>query len=375
MRVTIKVKISEQPQFVELYDKFLKACQYATDKAFEHKIKHKFALHKLIYYDMRKKFQLKSQFCINAIARGFEAFKSCEDKVVFKSVPLRYDRRTFTFKPNSIRLTINDGRIDVPIHIADYYIKYLAWTYQTADLVRDRQNRYFLHITFSKDIIINKVTRNNVVGVDVGVNNLAVTSDGKVFSGYKTKIMQYQYLRRKLQRKGTKSAKRLLKKVSGRQKRFMRHINHNISKNIVADADIIVLEDLKGIRKSRNKYKGKRLNRWLNSWSFFQLQEFITYKAEMQGKVVKKVNPYMTSQTCSRCGKVGSRYSSSFVCLHCGFASDSDFNASCNLRRHLITMPYNSMDEGKGSFGTSASDIRVKYPAFRQWEYVINPTT
>ena len=369
MRVTIKVKISENPKFVNLYNKFLKACQYASDKAFEHKPTHKFELHKLIYYNMRKRFGLKSQFIINAIARGYESFNSCKDKtdkrVIFKSVPIRYDRRTFTFKSDSVRLTVNKGRIDVPINIASYYTKYLSWNYQTADLVKDSKARYFLHITFSKDINIDDIVtrKSRVVGVDVGVNNLAVTSDGKVFKGHKTRIIQYRYLRRKLQRKGTKSAKRLLKAISGRQKRFMRHINHNISKEIVDTADVIVLENLKGIRKSRNKHrKGKRLNRWLNSWSFFQLQEFISYKAEMRGKIVKKVNPYMTSQTCSRCGEIGSRYSNSFVCLHCGFASDSDFNASCNLRRAIITRPHNSMGEGKGSLGTSASDIRVKYP-------------
>ena len=346
MRVTIKVKISKKPEFINLYNKFLKASQYASDKAFEHKPIHKFELHKLIYYDMRKRFSLKSQFVINAIARGYEAFNSCKDKtnkqVVFKSVPIRYDRRTFTFNPNSVRLTVNKGRIDVLINIASYYTKYLTWNYQTADLIKDRQGRYFLHITFSKDIDIDDIVtrKSRVVGVDVGVNNLAVTSNGKVFSGHKTKIMQYQYLRRRLQRKGTKASKRLLKKISGKQKRFMRHINHNISKEIVADADAIVLEDLKGIRKSRNKHKGKRMNRWLNSWSFYQLQEFITYKAEMQGKLVKKVNPYMTSQTCSNCGKLGSRYSSSFVCSHCNFVCDSDLNASFNLRRHPVTMPH-----------------------------------
>lgn len=364
MRVTIKVKISEHPQLTELFDTYLQACQYASNKAFEHQVKHKFDLHNLIYYDMRKRFKLKSQFVVNAIARGYESFKSCEKQVIFKSVPIRYDRRTFSFKTDCVRLTVNKGRIDVPINIASYYSKYLAWNYQTADLVKDGKGRFFLHITFSKDIPINdKVTRNNsVVGVDVGVNNLAVTSDGKVFKGHKTKIMQHRYLRRKLQRKGTKSAKRLLKKVSGKQKRFMRWINHNVSKEIVTDADAVVLEDLKGIRKSRNKHKGKRLNRWLNSWSFYQLQEFITYKAEMQGKLVKKVNPYMTSQTCSNCQKVGSRYSSSFVCLHCGFTSDSDFNASCNLRRVLITHPNDSSVETKGHLATAVED-RVKYPA------------
>src|SRR3989304_8526519 len=98
----------------------------------------------------------------------------------------------------------------------------------------------------------------------------------------------------------------------------MAWVNHNISKDIVASADTIVLENLKGIRKQR---KGKRFNRWLNSWSFFQLQSFIKYKAEREGKAIVFVSPYMTSQTCSNCLKIGSRYFDFFTCLHCNFSS------------------------------------------------------
>jgi IS605 OrfB family transposase len=154
-------------------------------------------------------------------------------------------------------------------------------------------------------------------------------------------------MRRRLQHKGTKSAKRKLKSLSGRQKRYMRCINHNISKQIVSSADTIVLENLKGIRKTRNKYMGKRLNRWLNHWTFYQLQSFIKYKAEREGKTVIFVNPYMTSQTCSNCDSIGSRYFDSFYCSHCGFSSQSDFNASCNLRRLIINKPIVANDETK----------------------------
>jgi IS605 OrfB family transposase len=335
---TIKIKISPCKELNNLSDSFRQACQYASDYAFEHKVKHKFDLHKHIYYGLRSKFNLKAQFSVNAIAKGFEAYKSCGKKIIFKSCPVRFDRRTFSFSEHKVRLTLSKDRQDFPINVPMYYLKYLDWKYQTADLIKDRKNRYFLHITFSRDININGC-RTQVVGVDVGVNNLAVTSDGKIFSGHKTKIMQFQYLRKKLQAKGTKSAKRLLKQSSGRQKRYMAWVNHNISKEIVADADSIVLEDLNGIRNSRNKHMGKRLNRWLNSWSFYQLQSFIKYKSERVGKVVQFVSPYMTSQTCSNCGKIGSRYFDSFVCNHCGFSSQSDFNASFNLRRLYVTQP------------------------------------
>jgi len=264
---------------------------------------------------------------------------------------------TFSFEKVRIATFTPRQRKDVPIAIPEYYWKYLDWRYQTLEIIKDRKGRLFFHITFSRDVNTPISCGDKILGVDVGVNNLAVCSDGKVFKGHKTKIMQYQYLRRKLQRKGTKSARRKLKSISGRQKRYMRGVNHKISKDIVSSADTIVLENLKGIRKSRDKFMGKRLNRWLNSWSFYQLQQFIKYKAEREGKRIIFVNPYMTSQTCSNCGKIGSRYFDSFSCLHCGFSSQSDFNASCNLRRLNVTQPNVSDDEGKGQL-TTATEFR-----------------
>jgi IS605 OrfB family transposase len=196
---------------------------------------------------------------------------------------------------------------------------------------------------------------NKIIGVDLGVRNLAVCSDGKVFKGHKTKIRQFMYLRRKLQAKGTRSAKRHLKRLSGRQKRYTAWLNHNISRKIVDSADAFVLENLKGITRRRNKYMGKRMNRWLNSWSFHQLQTFIKYKAEYEGKPIVFVKPYMTSRMCSRCDQIGSRYFDSFCCSDCGFMAQSDFNASCNLRRLFVNQPNISNGEVK----TSADGLRL----------------
>lgn len=352
---TIKLKIPKNKELLALSDNYLKACQYAADKAFETKCQNKYTLHHLIYYDLRKLFNLKSQFAINAIARGYEAYSSCKKKVCIKHMPVRFDRRTFTFLNDKISLTTNDKRCVIPLNIPSYYQRYLSWRYQTADIFLDKQGRLFLNITFSKEINAN-VSVARLVGVDLGVNNLAVTSDGQVFKSPKTQIKQFQFMRRKLQAKGTKSARKHLRMISGRQKRFMAWVNHNVSKQIVSRADCIVLENLKGIRKARNKHMGKRLNRWLNSWSFYQLQSFIQYKAEAMGKTVQFVNPYMTSQTCSNCGELGSRYGSSFVCLHCNYDFDADFNASCNLRRLHVTQPNVSNDDGKGRL-TSALEF------------------
>ena len=370
---TIKVKVNKNSELLDMSKTFLQAVQYAIDKGFEAKVSNRFKLHHLVYRDLRQ--WLPADFACEAIAKASENLKAVKlkKKPIMKSCPISFNRNLFTFSFEKVRIaTFTPGqRKDITLNIPEYYWKYLDWRYQTLELVKDRKGKLFFHITFSRDVNTPTSCGNEkVVGVDVGVNNLAVTSDGKVFSGYKTKIIQYQYLRKKLQRKGTKSAKRKLKAISGRQKRYMRGINHIISKKIVASADTIVLENLKGIRKSRNKYCGKRLNRWLNSWSFYQLQGFIKYKAEREGKRVIFVNPYMTSQICSNCCKIGSRYFDSFFCSHCGFSSQSDYNASKNLakfnayytlRRLPVTKPNVSDNEGKGQL-TTEPEFRDKSP-------------
>jgi IS605 OrfB family transposase len=361
---TIKIRIKHNRTLLEMSENFTHAVQYAIDKGFESKIANKFKLHHLVYEKIRKKFKLPADFAIEAIRKASENLKSTKlkKKSIIKKKIISFNRKLFTFSFDKVRLaTFNRyQRIDIPLYAPEYYWKYLDWRYQTLELINNRGVLYF-YITFSREARrhhrdVGKTVENaplscgnKIVGVDLGVNNLAVCSDGNVFKNHKTKIMQFQYLRRKLQVKGTKSAKRHLKKISGRQKRYMAWINHNISRKIVNSADTVVLENLRGIRRQRNRYMGKILNRWLNIWSFYQLQTFIKYKAEFEGKEVVFVNPYMTSQICSKCGQRGSRYYDSFYCSYCGFTAQSDFNASCNLRRLIVSQPNISNDNAKTS--------------------------
>lgn len=363
--VTIKVKIKTNKLLLETMKQYSKAIQYISDKGFSSGIHNRYKLHHLCYYDARGKFNLPSQFIVNANRIASQTLKSVKtnkgSKPVFKEyMPLAFDKRTFTFSFDKVRLTTINSRIDVPIEVPEYYWKYLDWNYQTALLIFDK-NRMFLNITFSRDVKTNVSSCHNskIVGVDVGINNLAVTSDGKVFKTPKTRIKQFHYLRRKLQAKGTKSAKRRLKSLSGRQKRFMTWVNHNVSKEVVNNADVIVMEDLKGIRKIR---KGRRFNRWLNSWAFYQLQNFISYKSILKGSIVAFENPFMTSQTCCECLSTDTiRFGDYFLCLHCGNNTPPDLNASFNLRRLYVTQPNVSVNDTKGQL-TTAVDIRNNLP-------------
>ena len=359
---TIKLKIRNSKELLNMSNTFLKAVQYAIDKGFEAKISNRFKLHHLVYNDLRQ--WLPADFACEAIAKASENLKSTKfkRKPIMKSCPISFNRNLFTFSFDKVRLATFTPRQrkNIPIDIPEYYWKYLDWNYQTLEVIKDRKGRMFFHITFSRQINSNITSRSNgkVIGVDLGINNLAVTSEGVIFKTPKTRIKQFHYLRKRLQSKDTKSAKRRLKALSGRQNRFMRHYNHIVSKAIVSNADVIIMENLRGIRKQR---KGKRFNRWLNSWSFYQLQSFIKYKAEREGKRVVFVSPYMTSQTCSNCLELGSRYYDSFVCLHCGNNMPPDLNASYNLRRLSVTQPNISVDDAKGQL-TTAVDIRDKSP-------------
>ena len=158
----------------------------------------------------------------------------------------------------------------------------------------------------------------------------------------------YNKVRQQLQQKGTRSAKRRLKKISGREKRFVADKNHCISKKIVQDAKknytrpIIVLEDLEGIRKNPRRTKdGKRQ---LNSWSYYQLQRFIGYKALERGIPVVYIDPKYTSQACPQCGHSEkanrNRKIHWFKCKNCNYQSNDDRVASINIRDRGVVSRY-----------------------------------
>jgi IS605 OrfB family transposase len=194
-----------------------------------------------------------------------------------------------------------------------------------------------MNITFSKDI--TDISPNGeIIGIDRGINNLAVSSNNKFYSGKKVKHIsnRYKRQRQKLQKKNTKSAKRHLRSVGAKESRFKADINHCISKQIIADlntGDTVVLEDLSKVRKNSNK-KGKVLRTLVNNWNFYQLEQFIKYKAEIKGITVVKVNAAYTSQICSKCvyQHKDNRKGHLFDCQKCSFRINADLNAARNIK-------------------------------------------
>ena len=142
------------------------------------------------------------------------------------------------------------------------------------------------------------------------------------------------WLRKKLQKVGTKSAKRHLRKISGKEKRFKAEVNHVISKSIIRSlnpGDTLVLEDLKGIRSKKMR---KRVRTLIHNWSFYQLETFLKYKGDAKGISIVYEKANYTSQECSSCGycaRSNRKTQASFCCGKCGFRINADLNASRNI--------------------------------------------
>jgi len=375
---TIKLKIPYKKELLETMRQYSQSAQYALDIGWDNGIYFKKEIHHLTYYPIRETLGLPAQLVCSSRDKACESLKALRKtkkptKPRFKEfLTIRYDARSFTFKKNFVTLASVNGRTKINVEIPEYYKQYLSWKPRSADLVFDRKKRLFLHIAFFRDIDtpINSFS-NEFVGVDVGINHIAVTSNKQFFSGNKIKNyrLKYKRLKAKLQAKGTQSAKRLLRKISGKERRFKAWVNHKISRQIVDNckAGTIALENIKGIRAN----KGRKFNFWLHGWSFYQLQNFIEYKAVRKGIRVVKVSPYNTSKTCSKCSSIGSRSKGFFICSHCGYSLNADLNASYNLAKQhsnadvvlaAVTQPHIQANELEGSLRTIESEVMDKSP-------------
>lgn len=267
----------------------------------------------------------------------------CNFKPVRKEYSaMRYDSRTIRICLESgyATLSTSDGRIKVTFRLSDYYQQYLAWRIKSSTLsFRKNDTTFYLHCQLKSDTPM-EITEQSFLGIDRGIVNIAVCSDNTFFNSkaMKNTRSQYAYLRAQLQSKGTRSAHRHLRRISGRERRFVTDVNHCISKQIVQSTfTIFALENLSKIRVQ--KRQGTTFNRKLNNWAFYELERFIKYKAENLGKRVILVDARFTSQKCSACGHVykGNRNGSQFRCCSCGFELHADLNASRNIAQAGIS--------------------------------------
>jgi len=352
MNLTLKVKLCpDKTQFDSLLrtmERFNDACNFVSDVAFEHRMANKIELQKLIYREVRDKFGLSAQLTVRAIAKVVEVYKR-DKNVQPKFKPhgaIVYDQRIMGWKGvDRVSILSLNGRLIIPFVGYDYFKNRTNRIRGQADLMLVDGVFYLCPIVEVPDAEPIKVK--GVLGVDLGIVNLAVDSDGEVFSGDKVEKVRGKTakLKASLQSTGTKSSKRHLKVISGREERFRRDTNHCISKKIVAKAKdtdrAIALEDLTGIRNRTTVRKAQRSRN--HSWGFYQLREFIEYKGKIAGVPVILVDPRDTSHICPKCAHIEDANRpnrNEFRCVQCGFAGSADHIASINIgARAVVNQP------------------------------------
>lgn len=319
-------------------------------------------LHHATYYHLRERYpNLPSQLVCSSRARATEALKAARTNCLKKRhvtcpamtrISIRLDYHTYRMTNEVASIASISGRQLVPFRSNTRADKWLPQrvSFDSADLIY-RKKRFFLHVVITvPDHVVP--LNGKAVGVDLGITRPAVTSE-RTFHGerrWKGIDRRYFRLKRQLQAKGTKSAKRHLKKLSGKVQRFRRDCDHVVSRRIVDSVEpgtVIVVENLTGIKATAKARRGQARRR-LHSWSFAQLRGFIEYKAEERGCPVEGVDPRHTSQTCSRCGHVrksNRKTQSTFLCKQCGYELNADLNAAINIRNKY------HVEDGTSVFG------------------------
>jgi IS605 OrfB family transposase len=306
-------------------------------------------LHHATYYATKAAYPaLVSDLLVQARVKATEAVKSAfvrkkQGRTVrmpqSDACPPRYNLHTYRvdWESQTVRMSTTGGRQTIRFNVPDYHAHYAGCPVATADLI-NRRGVWWLHVAVTVPAPAVEPT-DEVIGVDLGIAQPAVTSNNRFLGKPAWKAVEGRlfYLKRQLQRKGSKSAKRHLRKVRGKQARFRRDCDHVLSTQIVRAASpgaTLVLENLTNIRTRTKIRKQTRTSRKVHSWSFAQLKSFIVYKAEERGCTVAGVDPRHTSQTCSCCGHVARnnrRSRGRFVCRVCGFELHADLNAARNI--------------------------------------------
>ena len=401
--VNIKVKLNIlEPnvgmKFSKTMEQYRLACNYVSEYLFNNNFPlNKNEVQKVIYNTIREKFNLKSQMTISCIRSVIARYKTVKTQMARR--PYKYQDQntgewyrevrdlTWLHKPISFnrpqvdlqrnrdwsylssgQLSINtlDGRIKVD-PICCGFNQYLdgTWKFGLAKLLKS-SGKWYLHISATKEVAdFNKQTVKHVVGLDRGLRFLATSYDeqGKTvfFDGQAImrKRAKYQKLRATLQAKGTKSAKRRLKKLSGRENRWISDVNHCLSKTLVQKYGantLFVLENLNGVSFERTDLP-KALRNQNKSWAFYQLEQFLTYKAHLHNSEVVEVSAKYTSQRCPKCGVIKkdnrNHEKHEYHCDNCSYRSNDDRIGAMNIQL-LGTQYISGQEQPKFELTTNA---------------------
>ena len=339
MKLTLKIKLLPTAEQAELLLETIRetntVCNAISDVAWSKRIFNNFKLHHEIYHVYKSTFKLSSQMLVRSVAKVADAYKlDKKTKRIFRPLgSIAYDSRIMTYKPdNIVSLWCIGGR--QKINFVCHNPAYLPYIKGEADLVYKKGKFYLFQTVDVPEQDVDDIE--SFIGIDFGLTDLVVTSDGVKYSA--DWINSYREHRKKvrssIQSKGTRSSKRLLKRLSGKERTTANLVNHTISKSIVASAKEqdkeISIEDLTNIRFT-SKRRNKKFRTKLGKWSFADLRAKLEYKALLNGVKLVVVNPAYSSQTCHSCKHIGKRTNKLFKCTNTNCkvdTIDADYNAS-----------------------------------------------
>lgn len=369
----------------ELTVKYSGACNYVSEYVFDHGFILNFMeLQKALYNDVRRECGLKSQFTISSLKTVTARYKTIRTQLAKKpykykdeddqwqkiprtlewlTKPVVFHRpqadlvrgRDYSFVNGAsgeklLSLNTLGGRIKVTFDIPDCFEEYFdgSWSFGTGKIVNLLGEWYFhIPVTKTTDEELTPDNVKHVVGLDRGLCFIVTGYDeggSTTFIRGKdvmAKRDRFQKVRDELQAKGTKSAKRALKRISGRENRWMSDVNHQISKTLVdryGSGTLFAVEDLAGVSFSEENLSNrtKKQRKDLRTWSFYQLEQFLTYKAKAVGSEVLEVKPDYTSQRCPKCGRIlkANRHHEihEYICDCCGYRSNDDRVGAMNIQ-------------------------------------------
>jgi putative transposase len=371
MLLTLKTKLQpdeeSKSKLLEAMEIFNEACNEVSRIAYSTKTFNKYKLQHTLYYQLREQYHLPAQFAIRAISKVVDSYKSTIETLKIRNAihrerrepeepltqllfkphgALVYDERIMGFKGlEKVSLTTLEGRVIVPFLFGAYAKLDQKRLRGQADLIYVRGDFYLCLVVEQPEE--PPLTPEGYLGVDLGIVKLATTSDGVSYSGEEVEKVRAHYtgLKGALQHAGTESAKKHLRKLSGREARFKKQTNHVISKELVVVAKdtkrAIALEDLRGIR-SRTTVRHEQRGRH-GKWAFNQLRAFIEYKAKVAGVPVLMVDPRNTSRECPKCHNSDKRNrvsQSEFKCRRCGYEANADYVGALNIQwRAAVNQP------------------------------------
>lgn len=358
MTVTAKIQLvvseSQCKSIDNTANAYRNACNFVSEYVFRtHNLK-QFSLNQELYYELREKFGLGSQMTQSVLKTVIARYKTIQTnqhewiQPNFK-IP-EFDlvwNRDYSLNQECFSVNTLNGRIKLPYYTngMEKYFDKEIYKFGTAKLVY-KHKKYFLHIPVTFEVEeCSDSDICHVVGIDRGINFVVATYDSKHQSGFvsgkqiKQKRGHYKNLRKQLQQVRTPSSRKRLKAIGQRENRWMQDVNHCVSKALVEnnpEHTLFVLEDLTSVRSATEKIRLK--NRYVSvSWSFYDLEQKLIYKAIRHHSKVIKVNPAYTSQTCPKCGHTEranrNKIIHLFCCKNCGYKSNDDRIGAMNLYR------------------------------------------